>query len=173
MKMVLDLSDYKGYLGNAEVTAWTYNYPRDTKFRLPGMTYDYTVSVDGRNTPQSLGYNFNQYFQLMFTEERNNRLLCQYVNVVDGNLVKNEEHILWHMQQAYRDKSLLTGRNNDHMAALKESITGKDIKWPDGTTPEQAIAEYEEYQSQQAAATAQAASNLLSSALPERKQFAA
>lgn len=142
MQRMLDLTEFKGYLSGAEVTVWTYNYPRCIKYRLPGMTYDYTISVDGRNPGTNNG---TQYFDFMFTEERYIRLLCQYVTAdEDGTgLVKNEEHILWHMQEAYRDKSLLTSRKNNHMEALRDSLTGKDIVWPDKSTPEQAMEAYD------------------------------
>lgn len=180
MKQILDLSEYKSSLGGSEVTTWTYDYPKNKKLRLPGKTYDYTVTVDGRSFTSSTG---TQYFQLMFTEDRYIRLLCQYTNITDGgtNLVKNTDHIMWHIQQVYRDVNLIDGRNNNHIEALKESIMNKGIVWPDNTTPEQALEEYENYQNTnganalngEAVEDVAAAANALAShtILPERKEY--
>ncbi len=69
----------------------------------------------------------------VFTDKRYIRLLCEY-KTTD---VKNETHILWHMQQAYRDPSL-KGIESDHIRALKDSLNEEDEKWnktwSDGST---------------------------------------
>ena len=63
----------------------------------------------------------------LFTKDRNIRLLCEYKT--QG--VKNDEHIFWHIQNVYRDTSLIEGRIDDHIEALKHSLVG--TTWPDGT----------------------------------------
>ncbi len=71
----------------------------------------------------------------LFSDERYIRLLCQYKT----KGVPNDEHRLWHMQQIYR-KPELEGVNPDHIDDLKNSLKDQNIKWPDGSTPDQAIA---------------------------------
>ena len=77
----------------------------------------------------------------LFTDERYIRLLCEFKD--DG--VKNEAHILWHKQQAYRNPSLIKGRIQDHIEDLKNSLiytgegedkqlTGIEWKTKDGTS---------------------------------------
>ncbi len=69
---------------------------------------------------------------LLFTDTRDIRLLCQFRTINDTKLEKNTEHIQWHMNKVYRDMDLAfpDGRE-DHIAALKESL--KNVTWPDGT----------------------------------------
>ncbi len=54
------------------------------------------------------------------------RLQCQFKDVG----VKNYEHIKWHKQEVYRDKSLLEGRKT-HSEDLRDSL--KNTQWADGS----------------------------------------
>ncbi len=54
------------------------------------------------------------------------RLQCQFKDVG----VKNYEHIKWHKQEVYRDKSLLEGRKT-HAEDLRDSL--KNTQWADGS----------------------------------------
>lgn len=73
----------------------------------------------------------------LFTDQRYIRLLCEYKN----NGEKNDDHILWHMQQVYRDISLIKEREADHIKHLKSTLIGQNITWPDDTKPEDALAQ--------------------------------
>ena len=81
---------------------------------------------------------------LLFTNARYIRLLCEYVDIEDdGTLIKNTEHIQWHMNKVYRERSII-GDETDHIKALKHSIqtaidSGWDGVWPDGTTAQDAL----------------------------------
>lgn len=68
---------------------------------------------------------------LLFTDTRDIRLLCQFRTINGTKLEKNTEHIQWHMDKVHRDMSLIKNRTEDHITALKESL--KNITWPDGT----------------------------------------
>ncbi len=164
------------------------DWGRLTPSPIVGWSYSDKITVDGGrlNGQICTRDDFNNYF----TEDRYIRLLCEYLDADvdlnidnkgtyyslsftgDGTPIPNNDHILWHTQKVYRDLNLIKGRTENHIQALKESLQAAidrdewDGVWPDGTTYQQAL-------NDQAAATAQAASNLLSSALPERRQFAA
>lgn len=68
---------------------------------------------------------------LLFTDTRDIRLLCQFRTINGTKLEKNTEHIQWHMDKVHRDMSLIKNRTEDHITALKESL--KNVTWPDGT----------------------------------------
>ncbi len=110
------------------------------KMGVEFSTYATKNTVDGGATTFD-----SRDTKLLFTNERYIRLLCEYVDIQeDGTLVKNTDHIMWHMQKVYRDVSLITGRTTDHITALKESLDnalkhGWDGVWPDGTTLQEAL----------------------------------
>ena len=161
---------------------------------ITAYTYASTNESDGGHVDDAATFSkYNQYktesdkvFRVylsrpdlgkLFTNERDIRLLCEYVDIEDdGTPILNTDHILWHMQKAHRNVNIIEGRTQDHSEALKESLInakakyGWDGEWPDGTTLEEALQAEKDAAAQK---TAQAASNLLSSALPERRQFAA
>ena len=127
--------------GNGLITAYTYNAQNST---------------DGGFVDAPSAGNYHSRIQLvlsrpelgkLFSNERDIRLLCQYLDVDgEGNPIRNDDHILWHMQKCYRDISLITTRTQNHEQALKESLQNAidskiwDGQWPDGTTYEQALA---------------------------------
>ena len=109
--------------------AWTYEILNDEGARLDNATVEASeTNLTGKADIDSF-----------FTENRYIRLLCEY----KAPGVKNFDHILWHMQNTYRDTSLLDGRINNHIENLKESlIVSKDdagnehrtgIQWQDGS----------------------------------------
>ena len=131
MKLALDLTQYSSLIGGSQVTAWTYDYR--------GGTY-YNPGADGRGPGQTNG---TQDLSKLFTEERYIRLLCEYKTSSKDfkTLEKNEDHILWHMQQVHRDMTIIRkgydktdpelGVEPDHITALRDSLKG--VKWPDGS----------------------------------------
>ncbi len=111
-----------------------------------GWTYDYQVDVDGgvKNPSTNKYTGADRDMTKLFNPERYIRLLCQYKTNQGGKLVRNDEHILWHTQQVFRDKNILkkvTGaEQEDHIDNLKRSlITTKqdgeevltDLEWSD------------------------------------------
>ena len=69
---------------------------------------------------------------LLFTDARDIRLLCQFKTINGTKLEKNTEHIQWHINKVYRDMDLAFPKGRkDHIADLKESL--KNVTWPDGT----------------------------------------
>ena len=98
------------------------------------VVYDAAANLDGGlMTGGSQEYNDRDMSQL-FSESRHIRLLCQYKTLEgkgkNATPVKNFDHILWHMQQIYRDYSLI-GLRESHIANLKKSLGG--VTWPDGS----------------------------------------
>ncbi len=92
--------------------AWTYemldeNGQRLDNAKVSDSLFGLTVSAD---------------LSQLFTEKRYIRLQCEYKD--EG--VKNFEHILWHMQRAYRDIKL-KGVTEDHITNLKKTM--QDVSW--------------------------------------------
>ncbi len=116
----------------------TKSYVRDVDINMPitlegmfyGWTYNSPVTTDG-GQKEGGKYSTRDMSQL-FSNDRYIRLLCQYKNFEEtDNLVKNESHILWHMQRVYRDTSLIEDREPDHIKDLINSLKG--TTWQDGT----------------------------------------
>ncbi len=127
------------------------------------FVYDNSVALDGgQKTGDSQYYNDRNMNEL-FSESRYIRLLCQYKTLdSDGQTpIKNYDHILWHTNRVYRDYSII-GEREDHIDNLKKSLEG--TTWEDGSGVN---SEGEPFD------PPTEASNLLATALPERKQFAA
>ncbi len=93
---------------------------------VAAYTYDVENTIDGGNS----GFRKRDMSKL-FTEKRDIRLLCEYKTMIDTTLVKNDDHIKWHMNQVYRDVEL-AGQKEGHIANLKKTLVG--VKWPDGTS---------------------------------------
>ena len=127
------------------------------------VVYDAEANLDGGLMQGgSREYNDRDMSQL-FSENRYIRLLCQYKTLDSSKApVKNFDHILWHTQQIYRNYSLI-GKRESHIENLKNSLKG--VKWPDGTTYEQAIEA--EAQANAAALTAM----LSETVLPSKHSF--
>ncbi len=103
-----------------------------------GWIYNDDSTLDGGPTPAKDTTGMRDMSKL-FTDDRYIRLLCQYTSMEeDGTPVWNTQHIMWHVQKVYRDPSLIADRKS-HIEDLKESLIGKGIEWPDGSTPEQAV----------------------------------
>ena len=105
------------------------------------FVYDVAVNSDGGQIINDSQYYNDRNMSQLFSENRYLRLLCQYLTLGKDGVTpeKNFDHILWHMQQCYRNPELIDGRTTDHMQALKESLEnakkrGWDGTWPDGTT---------------------------------------
>ncbi len=100
--------------------------------------YSYNVS----NTTDGGASSFtNRTMSELFTDSRYIRLLCEYKTINGTILVKNVDHIQWHMQRVYRDPSL-AGETTDHIEHLKESLKNSDgsySPWPDGSSASDAI----------------------------------
>ena len=147
-------NDLQNHLyGNGMITAYTYNYKNDT---------------DGGHIDYNPSHNYYSHFELyvsrpeiekLFSSDRYIRLLCQYLGVDgEGKLIRNDDHILWHMQRCYRDVSLIADREPDHVKAFIQSLENAtktvgsrapiwDGKWPDGTTLQQALEAYRSHNS--------------------------
>ena len=96
-----------------------------------GMTI-YSYSDQASKDSGVTGDTGDRDWKLLFTRDRYIRLLCQYKSAdAEGNLVRNDDHLLWHMQKAYRDLSLIKGREEDHIKSLVDSLKG--VTWTDGT----------------------------------------
>lgn len=110
------------------------------KMGVDFSTYAVKASVDGGNETFD-----DRDTNLLFTNARDIRLLCEYVDINDKVLIKNTEHILWHMQKVHRNVNLIENRKTDHIDALKESLenakgkSGWDGVWPDGSTLDEAL----------------------------------
>lgn len=63
----------------------------------------------------------------LFSDDRYIRLQCEFKDMG----VKNTDHIEWHKQTVYRDVSLISGREPNHVEALKQSLKG--TTWSDGS----------------------------------------
>ncbi len=92
-------------------------------------TFDILNTIDG-GSPDFTSRDTN----LLFTEDRNIRLLCEYKTLNDTVLVKNTDHIMWHINQVHRDTKL-AGVADTHIENLKASLDDPSIVWPDGTKP--------------------------------------
>lgn len=136
--------------------------------------YNTKSDVDGGSTD----YKFiRNDMNKLFTDKRDIRLLCQYLDMENGSLVKNIEHIQWHMNKVYRDQTLIGGEKN-HIAALKQSIKNAmekeegawDGKWADGSYIE--IDSNGDCVPHDASALAMAMNQLLSHAVvPGKREF--
>ena len=102
---------------------WTYGSPN----ALDGATVEAAPFPDASTPLVTTLSSASKDLTKVFSKDRYIRLLCEYKN----KGVKNDEHILWHIQKAYRDLSLIEGRIQDHEKALKHSLVG--TTWPDGT----------------------------------------
>ena len=153
--------------GNSLISGYTFN----TRNTIDGGQC--TVTPDNADGTYDF-YHFNatatRNLGKLFTSEREVRLLCEYVDIDDnGNPILNTDHILWHMQKAYRDTDLIVGRL-DHIADLKESLQNAqargdwDGNWPDGTTFQSALDA--EAQANAAALTAMLSETVLPSKHP-------
>ncbi len=121
--------------------------PVDQEANIPGMgkeyyrvfVYNTSAALDGGQKINDSQYYNDRNMSDLFSDSRYIRLLCQYKTLdSDGKTpVKNFDHILWHTQRVYRDYSII-GEREDHIENLKNSLKG--VKWPDGTTYEQALA---------------------------------
>ncbi len=95
---------------------------------LPAWTYNKIVEFDGGEMVG--GYYTSRNMSKLFDNPENIRLLCQYKGVDEsGNLIKNTDHILWHMHRAYRNPLLVTTLS--HIDDLKETL--KNTTWEDGS----------------------------------------
>ena len=114
-------------------------------FRLlgfwPAWTYDKTVDFDGGEMTGG-GYYTSRDMSKLFDNPEEIRLLCEYKGLDEkGNLIKNSDHVLWHIHKVYRND--LNINDNDHIKNLKESlIVTKDasengqrtgFQWKDGS----------------------------------------
>lgn len=99
--------------------------------------YQSDNSADGGIKGENGTY-YTRDMKELFTPSRYIRLLCQYKTSNGEELVENTSHIMWHIQQVFRDPSLIADRTQDHIADLKHSLDG--VVWPDGTTPADAAA---------------------------------
>lgn len=132
-----------------------------------------TVGTDSLMSPKIMIYNPAYYgkdggdmstltdrnMSELFNPQRKIRLLCEYKTINGTELVKNTSHIMWHMQEAYRNTDLIDGRK-DHITDLKESLEG--VTWPDGSG----------VRNGEAVEVAAAANALAShTILPERKEY--
>lgn len=95
--------------------AWTYEILDEHGERLDHAK----VELSGTNATVSSDSS------QMFTQNRYIRLQCEFKN--DG--VKNNDHILWHMQGAYRDPSIV--RSETHIENLRNTLKGQN--WADGS----------------------------------------
>ena len=144
-KMETKVWDGKQYSDSAELVE-QYKLKDLTFSLMTGLgvtlqTFDVSNTTDGGHADFT-----GRDVEDLFTTDRDIRLLCEYKTINGTTLVKNEEHILWHMQQVYRDMSLVqrsetnsTGIEPDHIEDLKKSLQGQDITWPDGTTAQAAL----------------------------------
>ncbi len=161
--------------GNGLITAYTYNAQNST---------------DGGFVDAPSAGNYHSRIKLvlsrpelgkLFSNERDIRLLCQYLDVDgEGDPIRNDAHILWHTQKVYRDMTLVnkgydpehpdSGREENHIEALKQSLIDAkanslwDGEWPDGTTLEAALS---------AASPALAMTALLSQTDPRKRTVTA
>lgn len=96
--------------------------------------YNVNVELMGNEDPPALYHikDTTRDMSKLFTDDRYIRLLCEY-KTPD---VKNDDHIMWHMQQVYRDVSLID-REQDHIEHLKSTLKG--VIWPDGTQADEYI----------------------------------
>lgn len=96
-----------------------------------GMTI-YSYSDQASKDSGVTGDTGDRDWEKLFTRDRYIRLLCQYMSAdANGNLTRNNAHLLWHMQKVYRDLSLINGREEDHIKALVDSLKG--VTWADGS----------------------------------------
>ena len=106
----------------------------------PIWTYNRTVEFDGGEKVN--GYYTSRDMSKLFDNPGEIRLLCEYKGLDEsGNLIKNTDHVLWHIHKVYRNASNIG--ENDHIENLKESlIVTKDesgheqrtgIQWKDGS----------------------------------------
>lgn len=130
---------------------------------IDGWSYDVDNSIDG-GIAEDGKYKSRDMSQL-FTDERYIRLLCQFKCEKDGKLVENTDHIQWHINQVFRDTSLIDGLA-DHITDLVHSLEDKDgqhIEWNDKSTAQEAIDLWQQ---------AQAANKALTTfILPEKKEY--
>ncbi len=98
--------------------AWTYDTLDENGTRLDKATVEATQFGKATVTAD---------MSQLFTEKRYIRLQCEFKK--PG--VKNYDHILWHRQEVYRDKSLLPEERKSHIDDLKESL--KNTEWDDGS----------------------------------------
>ncbi len=124
--------------GNTLITGYTFNTPNTVDGGQCTVSSFNAFGFNAEVTRPDLG-------KLLYAK-RDIRLLCEYLDIeADGTPILNTDHILWHMQKAYRDLSLVN-REPDHEKALRESLKAAaqrndwDGAWPDGTTLDQAIA---------------------------------
>lgn len=168
--------------GNGLITAYTYASTNESD----GGHVDEasTVSKYDKYNSQSdkvFRVYLRRNLEQLFSEERDIRLLCQYLDVdSEGNPIRNDAHILWHTQKVYRDMTLVnkgydpehpdSGREENHIEALKQSLIDAkanslwDGEWPDGTTLEAALS---------AASPALAMTALLSQTDPRKRTVTA
>ncbi len=133
------------------------------KMGVEFSTYATQASVDGGNEDFT-----SRNMDLLFTNARDIRLLCEYMGIkADDTLIKNTEHIQWHMNKVHRDTSLIEGWEDDHITALKQSLLHAkekgvwDGKWPDGSSLGDALPE----------AAAQMIALLSETTLPSKRAF--
>lgn len=157
--------------GNVLITGYTFNTPNS----VDGGQCTVTQNANGTYSYSGFKATATRDLGKLFTNERDIRLLCEYIDIdKDGTPILNTDHILWHMQRAYRNVNLIKGRTQNHSEALKDSLKnakanyGWDGEWPDGTTLEQALAAEETAAAAQQ--TAQAAMELLETTLPAKRE---
>ena len=109
------LNTYKTIVG--DLYAWTYDTLDENGNRLDNANIDVDIFIKAH-----LKADLSQ----LYTNKRYIRLQCEYKKSGE----KNYTHILWHMQEIYRDKSLIVGRKL-HLDDLKDSL--KNTEWFDGT----------------------------------------
>ena len=92
--------------------AWTYEILDENGQRIDHAKVEL---ID----PKYVQVQLSQDEENIFSEDRYIRLQCEYTE----KGVKNEQHILWHKQQVYRNVTL-QGVTDDHIMNLRTSIHG-------------------------------------------------
>ncbi len=91
---------------------------------MPAWVYNKTVEADGGEKDGE--YYTSRDMSKLFDNPDYIRLLCEYKGLDEkGNLVKNTDHILWHINNIHRDTSLI--EQEEHIENLKETLKNTDF----------------------------------------------
>ncbi len=139
--------------------AWTYGIQNSVDGAVVEFKYSDRQSLFGGKEIESISATRDNMGKI-FNEERNLRLLCQYLTKDK----MNSDHILWHMQKAYRNPALHSELVEEgHLENLKNSLLKENLPWPDGSTPQQAVEALQAAQNLNKALT--------TFILPEKKEY--